>query len=143
MSAKIKKILLPIDFSQKSTKLNDSAFDLAKQNGAGLVGLYVLPFHPVQAYHPDRAAQEKMLADAKKFLEKQKKAAVKKGILFQSKILKGSPGRAIVDFASNKKNKIDIIVISSQNMGTVKEKFLGSVANHVVHKSSVPVFLVK
>ncbi|MFQ5573134.1 MAG: universal stress protein, partial [Nitrosopumilaceae archaeon] len=63
---------------------------------------------------------------------------------FKGISLKGAdPGFDIVKFAHNKKNKIDLIVIGARGLGSVKEVFLGSVSNYVVHKSKIPVVLVK
>lgn len=138
-----KKILLPIDVSQKTGKLEETAFYLAKQCSAGVVAVYVLPFPAVQAYQPNRAAKELMYEDAKKFLSATKERATKQGISLETKVLEGSPGHAIIDFAHLSKNRIDLIVIGSRNLGILKETFLGSVTNYVVHKSKIPVHIVK
>jgi len=49
----------------------------------------------------------------------------------------------IVKFAHTKKNKFDLIVIGSRGMGSAKEIFLGSTSNYVLHKSKIPVLIVK
>jgi nucleotide-binding universal stress UspA family protein len=48
-----------------------------------------------------------------------------------------------VKIAHNKKDKFDLIVMGSRGRGAVKELFLGSVSNYVVHTSNIPVLLVK
>ncbi|MEK6965839.1 MAG: universal stress protein, partial [Thermoproteota archaeon] len=47
----------------------------------------------------------------------------------------------ILDFAKGK--KIDLIVMGARGLGSVKEAFLGSVSNAVVHKSKIRVLIVK
>jgi nucleotide-binding universal stress UspA family protein len=42
-----------------------------------------------------------------------------------------------------KQNKFDLVVIGSRGMGGIKEAFLGSVSNAIVHKSHVSVLVVK
>ena len=37
----------------------------------------------------------------------------------------------------------DLIVIGSRGMGAIKEFFLGSTSNYVMHKSKKPVLIVK
>ena len=70
-----------------------------------------------------------------------KKQCAQNGIVFYEKIIYGNQAWEITEFASYK--KFDLIVIGSRGMSRVKEAFLGSVANMVVHKSKVPVLVVK
>ena len=42
-----------------------------------------------------------------------------------------------------KKGKYDMIVIGARGMGGAKEAFLGSTSNYVMHKTKVPVLVVK
>ncbi|KER06507.1 Universal stress protein [Marine Group I thaumarchaeote SCGC AAA799-E16] len=62
------------------------------------------------------------------------------GILFYEKILYGGIGPRIVKFAHEK--NFDLIVIASRGMGSVKELFLGSTSNYVLHKSRMPILAV-
>ena len=48
-----------------------------------------------------------------------------------------------VQYANDKKNKIDMIVIGARRMGFAREVLLGSISNYVIHKSKMPVLLVK
>ena len=70
-----------------------------------------------------------------------KNRCAKKGILFKSKIIFGSPIVEINDMVNTK--KFDIIVIGSRGQSGLKEVFLGSVAKAIVHKSKVPVLVIK
>jgi nucleotide-binding universal stress UspA family protein len=83
--------------------------------------------------HPER--------EAKKFLADARKRAAQKGILFKSKIIWGSPVCEIQEMTKAK--KFDLIVIGARGMGSIKELFLGSVSNAIVHKSKIPVMVVK
>jgi len=53
----------------------------------------------------------------------------------------GNSGKMIVDFTE--KYNFDMIVMGSRGMGSAKEVFLGSTSNHVLHKSKIPVLIVK
>lgn len=138
---KFAKIAVPLDGSKNSTKALDVALYLSTQCGAKVTGIYVLPFPSIQAYKPNKAAQEVMYEEAKRFLRSAAKSAKQKGVVFQQKILKGHQGDAITDFARS--NKVDLIVMGSRGRSGLKEKFLGSVSNYVMHKSTVPVMIVK
>lgn len=74
-------------------------------------------------------------------MEKAKKICAQNGILFYEKILHGDEGPRIVKFAHEK--SFDLIVIGSRGMGSIKEMFLGSTSNYVLHKSKIPVLIVK
>jgi len=41
------------------------------------------------------------------------------------------------------KNVFDLIVIGARGLGSGKELFLGSVSSYVIHKSKIPVLLVR
>jgi len=140
--ANYKKILVPLDSSKKTNYVLEEAINIAKQYDASIVALYILPFSPV-SYRDNPIAQEKMFAEAKANLAKVNETAKKDGVVLQTKILKGHPGKLISNFANQKKNGIDLIVIGSRDLGGFKEMFLGSVSNFVVHKSKVSTMVVK
>jgi len=88
------------------------------------------------------SSSEKILLEhAQKIMKKAKLKSAQHGILFFDKIAYGDSGRKIVDIAQ--RNNFDLIVISSRGMGSIKEIFLGSTSNHVLHKSKKPVLIVK
>ena len=53
----------------------------------------------------------------------------------------GNIGKKILNFI--KRYNFDMIVMGSRGMGSAKEMFLGSTSNHVLHKSKIPVLIVK
>jgi nucleotide-binding universal stress UspA family protein len=138
---KIKKILVPLDGSKNSMRGLDNAIFIARACHATVTGIYILPVYPrnlVDAVIPYFMHPEK---EAKKFLADAKKRAAQKGILFKSKIVWGSPTCEIQDMVKAK--KFDLVVIGARGMGSLKEIFLGSVSNAIVHKSKIPVMVVK
>jgi nucleotide-binding universal stress UspA family protein len=74
-------------------------------------------------------------------MEFAKRHSAQNGILFERKITFGDPGYTIVKFAKDK--KFDVIVIGARGRGALKEIFFGSVSNYVLHKSNIPVLVVK
>ena len=70
-----------------------------------------------------------------------KTRAAKKGIVFKYTITFGSPVEHVTNISKSK--KIDLIVIGAHGKGRIKELFLGSVSNAILHKSRVPVMIVK
>jgi nucleotide-binding universal stress UspA family protein len=139
----IKKILVALDGSKNSIRGLDKAISLARAGHGTITALYIKTVPAVYALHPIGFMSLNQVSEAKKFLISAKTRAAKKGILLSHKIIGGEPGFDIVRYAHNKKNKIDIIVIGARGRGIAKEIFLGSVSNYVVHKSKLPVLIVK
>ena len=139
--ANIKKILVPLDGSKNSMRGLDEAIYIARQCQATITGLYVTPITQPQTDEQISYVEKYLLKNAARFMAKAKKRSAQNGILFSDKILYGDEGKKIIKFSKDK--KFDLIVIGSRGMGATKELFLGSTSNHVLHKSSIPVLIVK
>ncbi len=139
----IKKILVPLDGSKNSNRGLDEAINLARQCKAVIIGIHVKDMPGIYALHPIGFISLASGKEAKKVIEHAKTVCAKRGILFHGKILGGDPSYDIVRFAHNKRNRISIIVIGARGRGTLKGIFLGSVSNYVIHKSKLPVLVVK
>jgi len=117
---------------------------LARQCNATITAIYAKHNPPFLVLHPLGLIGIDFKKEGKKILEPAKTRAAKHGILLISKIIgSGDPGFDIVRYAHTKKNKIDMIVIGSRGRSKAKEVFLGSVSNYVLHKSKLPLLVVK
>ena len=135
---KIKKILAPLDGSKNSSKCLTTAIHLAKEHNASITAIYV-----VHAPH-GKKQKIKLELDEKippSFILVAEKLANDNNISFSSRLLIGDPGHAIVEFAHT--HGTDLIVIGARGLSTFKKIFLGSVSTYVMHKSKVPVMLIK
>ena len=137
----IRKILVPMDGSKNSMRGLDEAIYLARQCHATITGLYVIPLAKPVTDSQISYLEKYLLNNASKFMLKAKTHAAQNGILFDDDIIYGDEGPKIINYANNK--SYDIIVIGSRGMGSIKETFLGSTSNYVLHKSKVPVLIVK
>ncbi len=137
----IKKILVPMDGSKNSMRGLDEAIYLARQCHATITGLYVIPLAKPMTDSQISYLEKYLLNNASKFMSKAKIRAAQNGILFDDDITYGDEGSKIINYANNK--LYDIIVIGSRGMGSIKETFLGSTSNYVLHKSKIPVLIVK
>ena len=137
----IKKILVPMDGSKNSMRGLDEAIYLARQCHATITGLYVIPISKPITGSQISDLEKYLLNNASKFMLKAKTRAAQNGIVFDDDITYGDEGPEIIKYTSNK--SYGIIVIGSRGMGSLKETFLGSTSNYVLHKSKIPVLIVK
>ena len=138
---KIKKILVPLDGSKNSLRGFDEAIYFARQCKSSIIGIHVINV-PTSMVLNKRKLESGTKKSAEMLMESAKTKAARHGIQFSYKIIKGAdPGFDILNFSKN--HKVDLIVIGARGLGAIKEAFLGSVSNYVLHKSKVPVLIVK
>jgi len=142
MSAKkTKKVLVALDGSKNSLRALIESINLSEQINASITGIFVIRAFPTETEVVRKIIGNALDKKSKNFMKVAKSKCQKKNIEFFDVIEFGHEGQTIVSFAE--KNKYDIIVIGSRGMGVVKEFFLGSTSNYVVHKSKIPVLIVK
>lgn len=143
------KILLPTDGSEYSLKAATYSIELAKKCGSKVILLHVLDStqfldHPIEIGLDARimVENEKKLKDrGRKALQKTLALFKKAGISVETKFFYGRPHEAIVNLAE--KENVDLIVIGSRGLSTLKRAMLGSVADAVSHQATCPVLIVK
>lgn len=140
MANQFKKILVPLDGSSQSLKALDNALNLASLTNGVVTGLHVIPHVPAGGPRT-KAYDKQLLQEGKIIAENAKKIADKKGIEYNSRVVRGWPGSETVKIA--KSGKYDHIVMSTTGTGSAKGDMLGSVSNFVLHKSHIPVYLIK
>ena len=136
-----KKILVPLDGSKNSLRGLDTAIFLARKTGGKLTGIFVLPRTPEKKFRRLQQPEKEALKIADRVMERAKKRAAQNGIVFNKKVDFGDPAYMIVKFA--KSLNYDIIVIGARGQSGIKDIFLGSTSNYVLHKSKAPVIIVK
>jgi len=142
----IKRILVPLDFSECSKKALRYALALARQHSAALVLLYVAGTTP--AYGPlDYApvdfgnVQQEMEAGAAKQLAKMIEDEIGDAVPAEAIIRAGMASTEIVEAA--RELTADLIVISTHGRSGLKHVLLGSVAEQVVRHAPCPVLVVR
>lgn len=136
---------MPLDGSDNSFRALDTAIFFAKKCDAKILCLYsimIIPITEAQMVAPVQFQIEEEKY-ATKVLEKAKNLTTKNNIAFSQVINFGNAGYNIIKCVENKTNKIDLIVIGSRGRGAMKEIFLGSTSNYVLHKSHIPITIVK
>ena len=131
-----------MDGSKHSFKALDMAITLAKQFDSAIVGLCSIPLE-APIYMPGMSShfKERITEGAKKFLEEAKKMAEDNKIDFKYYIAYENPTKYVAEFANNR--EFDLIVVGSHGHGAVREMLLGSVAHSTIHRSKIPVLVIK
>lgn len=142
---KIKKILLPTDFSVHSDHALIYAVEFARNFDAYICVLHVLrgPIYPV-AYAIDvdfDALDAEMRISAETQLESTERKIKLEGVRVKSTLIVGDPFPEIVSFAG--KGEYDIIIMGTHGHGAVKHMLLGSTAERVVRKAPCPVLTIR
>jgi nucleotide-binding universal stress UspA family protein len=124
----IKKIMVPVDFSEASKKAVNYGLSLALQFDARLLLAHISPFEP-QAY--DSAKTQLLALIPEEFRE----------CLTFEIIVKGGDVRAeILGIVSDR--EIDLVVMGSHGRGYFERLLLGSVTERMLRKLPVPVLTV-
>lgn len=136
----LNKILVPIDGSKKSFKALDRALTLAGFTHGQVTGIHVIP-HVIEGGPRTKSFDKQLQENGKIILKKATKRAGNKNVKFATKILRGSPSHVTLHTA--KSGKFDHIVMSTTGAGSASKDMIGSVSNHVLQKSKIPVYLIK
>ncbi|MCM3759793.1 universal stress protein [Alkalihalobacillus oceani] len=136
-----KRILVPADGSDHSCRAVEYAADLAKTFSAEMIILYVVD--DTTAKTDVVAANSKDEVDKKR---KEKLAPVtelieRTGVAYNTRVIHGEPGPAIVKFAND--GKYDCLVVGSRGLNRLQTMVLGSVSHKVVKRANMPVLIVK
>jgi nucleotide-binding universal stress UspA family protein len=140
---KINKILVPLDGSKNSMRGLEMAISVARQFGATITGTYSVSVPPHSEFQGVNHIKKEFDNEIKKIMDKARALSTQNDIEFKEKIMRGDIGYNIIKLAHDKKEKYDMIVIGSRGRGAVRELFLGSVSNYVIHSSKIPVLVVK
>lgn len=145
MSNFLKKILWATDFSDEAQEALIYANAFAETFKADLLALHVIPDFSPALYNVATAIKGELVqkvdflkTDVTKRLNTLKR---KKEISFKVLVKEGTAAKMIVETAQNE--KADLIVIGKRGESAIEKLFLGSVANHILRSSSVPVLVTK
>ena len=136
----LNKILVPLDGSKKSFEALDRAITLAGFTHGHVTCIHVIP-HVIEGGPRTKTFDKQLQEDGNAILKKAAKRAGNKNVKFTTKILRGSPSHVTLHTA--KSGKFDHIVMSTTGSGSASKDMIGSVSNHILQKSKIPVYLIK
>ncbi len=143
---KIKKILIPLDFSTYSKDATDYAISLATNFKASIDFLHVIEqeIHPSfyasgieSIFEIDKDLKDRVVENMREFLADQLAPSIDVNFI----VREGKAHREIVEYS--KENNTDMIVIATHGLTGLDYILLGSTAEKVVRWANCPVLTVK
>ena len=148
MQPRIRKILVPLDFSPPSDYALTYAKALAADFGASLHLLHVIEDRlmtgpwPVEVYLGELPRlREGLIKDAESRMLDCLKAIEKSGIQATGEVLIGGPFQTIVDLVPT--SGVDLIVMGTHGRTGITHLLIGSVAERVIRHAPCPVLVVR
>jgi len=146
MGNDIKKVLVPIDFSDYSKSALKYAADFAQKFNAEMILIYVV--EPV-IYPPDFSLGQIAIPSintewdikAKEELDKLADTEISNAITVKTIIKTGKPFIEVIETASEE--DVDIIIIASHGHSGMEHILFGSTAEKVVRKAPCPVLTLR
>ena len=145
MKIDVRRILVPLDFSDSAEAILGWAGHLAEEHGSTVLLLHVyhLPveFQQLEGAYlpPDFWANVK--SEAEQQLDKHAQKLRDAGVEVETFVREGYPATVIVEEAQGL--SADLIVIGTHGHTGLKHLLLGSIAERVVQKAACPVLTVK
>ena len=143
INKKISKILVPLDGSKNSMRALEMAISIARQFKATITGAYSINIQQHSEFQGVGTANKEWSNEIKKMMVDAKALSTQNDIVFKEKLMRGDIGYNLIKLAHDKKENFNLIVMGSRGRSAVRELFLGSVSNYVIHSSKIPVLIVK
>ena len=150
----MKKILIALDYDPSAQKIAETGYALAKSMNAQVILLHAisdatyyssLNYSPIMGFDSfsnldifQADAVEELNKAAQEYLDKSKQHLGDETI--QTIIKDGDFGQSILDTATEM--NVDIIVMGTHSRHGLDKILMGSVAEKVLHKSSIPLFII-
>jgi len=137
------KVLVPINGSEASQRVLESLIANRERFPVNLTLLHIINTHKL-AYRmiPDfqlEMIQERAEQAGNTLLAEAHEKLVMAGISTVSRLETGDPRELISNIANDE--QFDLLVIGRHGMGEIRDVLFGDVANHVLHKTTIPVLL--
>jgi len=145
MTIELRRILVPIDFSEHARPILEWACHLAEDHGSRIILLhaYHLPveFQQLEGAYLPQDFWANVKSEAEQSLETFRGEVTARGIEVDIVVREGYPATVIEEEAE--RQEVDLIVIGTRGLSGLKHMLLGSIAERVVQKSPCPVLTVK
>ena len=142
---KLKRVLVPVDFSLCSERALQYAFAFARQFNASLILLHVVEAFPIDylvGFESSRQSNDWLIEQSRKRLKQLARKLTSAGAITGEPIVNfGKPFQEIVQVATVR--CVDLIIIATHGYTGLKHIQLGSTTERVVRHAPCPVLVVR
>lgn len=147
------KVLLAYDGSSSSQYTLEKSLPFLREQKAEILLLSVIPEVEIPAFPaggdlqlpwsgvPSDEIQQKLQETGERILATAVQKVEEYGCTYRTKIMYGPPRMTICQVATEE--KVDLIIMGSRGLGTVKRLLLGSVSDYVIHHAPCSVLIVR
>lgn len=143
-----KKILVPLDGSDRSTKALSHTVELAQKLSAKVTLIHVVPSLPPYVNtavdrlgHAQQSILDELMKNGQELLSQYVSSIQDKNIEVDTVTVMGQPADEIIEKA--RAENYDLIVVGSRGLGEIKGYLMGSVSNRVSRHASCPVLIIR
>ena len=138
----IRKILVPVDFSEHSQKALRYALAFAGQFGAEVTLVHIVEqmVYPGDWMYPPLAATDFSTDKRAEMIQRLRALDAKSGVKTQHVVRMGRAWQEVIEIA--REQKADMIILATHGYTGLKHALLGSVAEKIVRHAPCPVLSV-
>lgn len=154
-----KRILVPLDGSQVSSRALSYAIEVAQQFGAEIILMKVVapttPFMPSEsatglagsplasevAMKAAREQDKRNVVRSRQYLRGKLRSLTARGIKGSYHVTMGTPAKSILDFGKEK--DVDLVVMTTSGKSGIKRAIMGSVADEIIRDPTFPVLVIR
>lgn len=136
-----KKILIPLDNSPADKAIVEHVRLLAKLMKADLVLVHVADGYVARLQNDLNLEDSEEIKEDRSYLAKQKETLSREGFNVKIFLTSGEPADEILSLAE--KEGCDLIAMSTHGHRFFKDILLGSVAENLRHRTSIPILMIR
>ena len=136
-----KKILVPLDNSPSDQSIIDHIQPLAKLTGGNVLLVHVADGYVARLQDQLNLADSEEIKSDEAYLERRQKELEKAGLKVKTLLVQGEPAEEILKIAGEE--NCDLIAMATHGHRFVKDLILGSVADHIRHRTDIPVLMIR
>ncbi len=136
-----KKILIPLDNSATDKVILKHIRPLGHLTQAEIILAHVADGYGARLQQQLNLVDSQEIKEDSAYLTKIAKELAQEGFKIKHFLLRGDPAKEILKVVAQE--KCDLIAMATHGHGIFKDFFLGSVAENIRHRTSVPILMVR